>query len=89
MCNEVLKLNRKKTNNPTQKWENQLNEHFTKEGVWMANRCMKTCSPSSVTTKMHIETAMRYHYIPKRMAEIRKTDPSKSGQGCGGAAGGM
>ena len=71
-------LNSTVKNQITEFWAKDLNIHFSKEDIQMANRYMKRCSVSRIIREMQMKTMMRDHFTLVNMPVIKRIRDNKS-----------
>ena len=64
----------KRTDNPIKNWVEDLNRHFSKEHMLLANKHVKRLL---IIREMQTKTRMRYYLTPVRMAIMKKSTKNK------------
>ena len=60
---QLMQFNSRKINNSIKKWTKELNKHFSKEDIQMANKHMKRCSTSPIVREMKCLFSYLAHFL--------------------------
>ena len=77
---QFTQLNTKKTNNPIQKWAEDL--YISPKKTQIADRHMKRCSTLLIIGEMQIKTTMGDHLSPVRIAIIKNSTNNRCSRVC-------
>ena len=83
----LIQLNLQKTDNPVKICSEEMNRHFSKEDMQMANRCMKRCSTLLVIRHRQVASILSDSVRPYRRQPTRLPCPwdspgKNTGVGC-------
>ena len=76
MYKQLTQFNNSK-NSSIRKWAEDLNIHFSKEDIEMANKHVERCSTLLVIKEMQIKTTIRSHLTPLKSLQILITKAGK------------
>ena len=72
-----------KMNNSVLRRVKEMNRHFSKEDMQMANRYMKRCSTSLIIKEIQLKTIIIHNLTSARMIIIKKKKKDRHWQGLG------